>query len=84
MVKNDRAAGNHRRHPGDSAKEKVERNFPRPDRRFNHGLAVVTGFSRNRAAGNIDAFARDDAVLPRLLAQFFEPLFRSARIARPS
>ena len=75
MVKDNGAACDHRRHPGNSAEEKVKRNFPGPDRRFDHGLTVVTGFARNRATGNVDAFARNDALLPRLLAQFFESLF---------
>ena len=55
--------------------------MPRPDRWFDHGLTIVTGFVRNRTAGNIDAFARNDALLPRLLAQLFESLlgWRTAR-----
>src|ERR1700736_3085463 len=76
MVIDNGAASDHRGHPGDSAHEKVERNLPRPNRRFDHGLAVVTWLARNRAAGNIDTFARNNAILPRLLAQLFEPLFR--------
>ena len=75
MIKDDRAACDHRGHPGDSTEEKVERNFPRPNRRFDYGLAVVTGFARNWAAGHIDTFARNDPILPCLLAQFFESLF---------
>ena len=69
-----------------AARAKAERNFPCPNWRLNHRLAVVTGspsrtdsscgeLARDRAARNIDTFARHDAVLPRLVAQFFEPLF---------
>src|SRR5437660_11733458 len=76
MMKDDRSARDYCRHPGDSAHEKVNRNFPRPDRRFDHGLAVVTRFARDRATGNIDTAASNYTVLPRLLAQFFESLFR--------
>src|SRR6266550_4104533 len=75
MVKDNGAACDHRGHPGHSTEKKVERNFPCPDRRFDHGLTVVTGLARNRATGNIDTFARNDAVLPRLLAQLVESLF---------
>src|SRR5947199_10593716 len=75
MVKNDCPACDNRRHPGDSAHEEVERNFPRPNRRSDHGLTVVTGLARNWATGNIDTFAGNDALLPRLLAQLFESLF---------
>src|SRR5205085_11266439 len=75
MMKDDRSACDYRRHSGHTAEEKVERNFPCPDWRFDHRLAVVTGFARNRAAGDVDTFAGNDAILPCLLAQFFEPLF---------
>jgi hypothetical protein len=75
MMKQDRCERDHRRHPGNSAKEKVERNFPCPDRRFDHGLTVVTWFTRNRAARNIDAASSYDAFSPSFLAQLFEPLF---------
>ena len=81
MVKDNRSACDHRGHPGDSAHEKIERDLPGPDRRFDHGLTVVTGFARNRPAGNIDAFARNNALFPSLLAQFFESLL-GWRIAR--
>jgi hypothetical protein len=74
-VKNDSGACDHRGHPADSAKEKVERNFPCPNRRFDYGLAIVTGFAWNRAASNIDTLAWNDALPPRLLAQLFETLF---------
>src|SRR6266446_1424281 len=75
MVINNGSARDYRRHSGDSAHEKVNRNLPRPDRRFDHGLTVVAGFARNRATGNVHTFVRDDALLPRLLAQLFESLF---------
>src|SRR6476660_8164175 len=75
MMNDDRSAGDDRGHPSDSAHEKINRNLPCPDRRFHHGLTVVTGFARNRATGNVHAFARNDALLPRLLAQLFESLF---------
>src|SRR6266566_6342076 len=81
MMKDNGAACDHRGHPGHSTEKKVERNFPGPDRRFDHGLAVVAGLARNRPAGNIDAFARNNALFPSLLAQFFESLF-GWRIAR--
>src|SRR6267378_3298568 len=75
MMTDNRSACDYGRHSGHSAEEKVERNLPRPNRRFDDGLAIVTRLSRNRAAGNIDAFAWNNALLPRLLAQFFESLF---------
>src|SRR5260370_8106 len=75
MMPDNRSASYYGRHSGHSDEKKVERNLPRPDRRFDHGLAIVTRLSRNRAAGNIDAFAWNNALLPRLLAQFFESLF---------
>src|SRR5437588_4514765 len=75
MVIDNRSACDYGRHSGHAAEEKVERNLPRPNRRFDYCLTVVTGLSRNRAAGNIDTFAWNNALLPRLLAQFFESLF---------
>src|SRR5437016_3874743 len=75
MLKDDRSARDYRGHPGDSPHEKINRNLPRPDRGFDDRLTVVTGFARNRATGNVHAFARNDALLPRLLAQFFQSLF---------
>src|SRR5438094_2940980 len=75
MMKDDRAAGNYRGHSSDSTEEKIKRNFPRPDRRLDHGLTVVTGFARNRTTGNVHALARNDSTFPRLLAQFFQSLF---------
>src|SRR6266480_5489229 len=75
MMKDDRSARDYGGHPCDSSHEKVNRNLPRPDRRFDHGLAVVTRFARNRATGNVHAFARSDAFFPGLLAQFFQSLF---------
>src|SRR5205814_1404267 len=75
MMKKGRATCDHRGHPGNSAEEKIERHLPCPNRRLDHGLTVVTWFTWNRPAGNIDAFSRNSAILPRLLAQFFEPLF---------
>ena len=62
-------------HPRHSTEEKINRDFPRPDRRFHHGLTVVAGFARNRATGDVHAFASNDTLLPRLLAQFVESLF---------
>src|SRR5882724_11704042 len=59
-------------HSGHSTEEKIKRNFPGPDRRFHHGLTVVTGFARNRATGNVHAFARNDALLPSFLAETLE------------
>src|SRR5205807_7162700 len=75
LMKQDRAESDHCRHTADSAKEKVERNFPRPDRRFNHRLAVIAGFSRYRPTDNVDAATGDDSLLPGFLAQLFKPLF---------
>ena len=76
MVKKNRTTRNDGRHPGHPAEEKVERHLPCPHRRFHHRLTIISWFARNRTAGNINAFARDDAILPCLLAQLFEPLFR--------
>src|SRR5439155_22392493 len=64
-----------RAHPREHAQEKIGRTCPRPIRRLDYGLTVVTGFARNWAARNIDTFAGNDALLPRLLAQLFESLF---------
>ena len=75
MMKDDRAARDHGGHSGHSAEEKIKRNFPRPDRWFDHGLTVVSWFTRDRATGNVHAFAGNDAFLPRLFAQFFKTLF---------
>jgi hypothetical protein len=58
--------GGHSRH---STEEKIKRDFPRPDRRFQHGLTVVTGFPRNRATGDVHAFAHNDALLPGFFPQ---------------
>src|SRR5439155_12150134 len=79
-MKDDRAACDYARHSSHPAEEKVERNFPGPHRRFNHGLTVVTGFARNRAAGNIDAFARNNAFLPSFFAKLFYSLFGSRSV----
>jgi hypothetical protein len=75
MVKYRRSQRDHRRHSAQTADEKVNRDFPRPHRRFDHRLTVVTRFSRNWTAGNVNTASGDDTVLPRLLAQFFEALF---------
>ena len=75
MMKDSGATCDYGRHSGHSTEEKIKRDFPRPDRRFHHGLTVVAGFARNRATGNVHAFAGNDALLPRLLAQFVEALF---------
>ena len=75
MMKDDRAARDHGGHSGHSAEEKIKRNFPRPDRGFDHGLTIVTWFTRDRATGNVHAFAGSDAFLPRLFAQLFKSLF---------
>src|ERR1700674_6132349 len=82
LMKEDRGACDHRRHSTQAADEKIEWNLPRPYRRLDHRLTVVTRLARNWAAGNVDTFAGNDALLPRLLAQLFEPLF-GCRIARP-
>src|SRR5204863_5282954 len=76
MMKDSGATCDYGRHSGHSTEEKIKRNFPGPDRRFHHGLTVVTGFARNRATGNVHAFIRNDAILPRLLAQFLQAFFR--------
>jgi hypothetical protein len=75
MMKDDGATCNYGRHPRHSTEEKIKRDFPRPDRRFHHGLTVVAGFARNRAPGDVHACARNDTLLPRLFAQFVESLF---------
>src|SRR5438270_10304743 len=75
MMTDNRSACHYGRHSGHAAEEKVERNLPRPNRRFDHGLAIVTGLAGNWSPGNIDPFARNNSVLPSLLAQFFESLF---------
>ena len=77
LMKQDRTERDHCRHPADSAKEKVERYFPGPDRRFYHRLSVVAGLPRNWATDDIDTATRDNTFLPRLLAQLLEALFRS-------
>src|ERR1700739_2026799 len=72
MVKYDRGKRNHRRHSGNSAYEKIERNLPGPDRRFDDWLTIVTDLARKRSARDIDTSPGDDTVLPCLVAQFFE------------
>src|SRR5436853_5480238 len=76
MVKKNRTTRDHRRHPGHPAKEKVQRNFPGPHRRFNDWLAVVTGLAWNWPPDNVDTATGNNAFLPRLLAQLFKSLFR--------
>ena len=75
MMKQDRGERDHRRHPADSAKEKVERNFPCPHRRFDHRLPIVTGFSWNWTADHIYSATGHNTFLPRFLPQLFKPLF---------
>src|ERR1700704_3412634 len=75
MGKDDRPARDPCGHSRHSTKEKVERNFPSPHWRLNDSLAVVTGLARNWPTGNVHAFARNNALLPRLLAQLFESFF---------
>src|SRR6266567_4832339 len=83
MMKQDRTERDHCRHSADSAKEKVERNLPSPDRRFHHRLSIIAGFFRNRTAGYVDSFAWNYAFLPSLLAETFETFlgFRFVRHA---
>jgi hypothetical protein len=76
MVKNDRAARGRRGHSCDSSEKEIERNLPRPHRRFHHGLTVVTTLPRNGTTDNIDTTTGNDSLLPRFLAQLFESLFR--------
>src|SRR5205823_12263131 len=76
MVKQNGGACDHGRHSAESAYEKVNGNFPRPDRRFDDGLPIITGLARNRTARNIDTAPSNNAIFPSLLAQFFKPLFR--------
>ncbi len=75
MMKQNCAERDHCRHAADSAKEKVEWNFPGPDRRFHHRLTVVTRFSRHRTTDNVDAATGYDSLLPGFLAQLFKSLF---------
>src|SRR5438105_7639942 len=75
MMKQNSGACDHGRHSRQTAGEKINGNFPCPNRRFDHRLPVVTGLAWNRAACNIDTLARYDSVLPRLLPQLFESLF---------
>ena len=85
MMKNRGGERDDRRHSRETANEKVNRNFPCPDRRFNNWLTVVTGsatgrtrrgeLARNRPTCNIDTAPGNDAVFPGLLAQLFEPFF---------
>jgi hypothetical protein len=81
MVKDNGTACDHRGHPRNPTEKKVERNLPSPNRRFDHRLTVVTWFSRNWTACNIDTAAGHDAFSPSFLAQLFESLFRR-RISR--
>src|SRR6266478_2104312 len=71
LMKDDRAACDYGRHPGKSAEKEIKRNLPGPDGRFDHGLSVVAGFVRNRAAGDIDAFAWNNAFFPSFFAKLF-------------
>src|SRR5437763_8900966 len=86
MVEENRTTRDHRRHPGHPAEEKVERNFPRPHRRLNDRLTIVSRsaagrtrrgeLARNRSTDNIDTATGNNTFLPRLLAQLFKSLFR--------
>src|ERR1700730_14981005 len=75
MMKENGTGCDHGGHSGDSTEEKVKWNFPGPNRRLHYRLTVVTRFSRNRTTGNVDPFAGNNAILPRLLAQLFESFF---------
>src|SRR5439155_19538089 len=75
MVKNKGTACNHRGHPGNSTEEKVDRNFPGPNRRIDHGLAVVAGLARNRATRNIETAPGDHTFFPRLPSQILQSPF---------
>ena len=75
MMKQNSGACDHGRHSRQTADEKINGNFPRPDRRFDDGLTVVTGLPWNRTAGNVDTTIGDHAIFPRLLAQFFQSFF---------
>src|SRR5947207_6279223 len=75
MIKDRCAQCDYRRHSSDSTEEKIKWNFPRPDRGLYHRLSVVTRLFRNRTARNIDTTARNNALLPRLLAPFLQSLF---------
>ena len=75
MMKQKPGERDHRRHPCQSAEEKIERNLPRPHRRFDYRLSIITGFSWDWTADHIYSATGRNALLPRLLAQFFEPLF---------
>src|SRR5438132_10366549 len=68
MMKQDRAKRDYRRHPGNSAEEKIERNLPCPDRRFHHRVTVVARFSRHWPTHNVDAATGNDSLLPGFLA----------------
>src|SRR5438874_8051711 len=74
MMKNRGRKCDNRRHSAETTDKKIERHFPCPERRFNHRLSVIPGFPRNGSAGNIDAAAGHDALLPRFLAQLFQSL----------
>src|SRR2546430_12382460 len=75
MMKQNCAERDHCRHAADSAKEKVEWNFPGPDRRFHYPPTVVTPFLRDRATGNVGAPTRGDSPPPRLLPPLFQSPF---------
>src|SRR5438477_7860876 len=76
MMKQNCSARDHRRHTANAADEKVQSNFPCPDRRSDDGLTVITGFPRNWTTRNIDAAPSNNAFFPSLFAQLVEPLFR--------
>src|SRR5262249_60407861 len=80
MMKQGRAEPDHCRHAADSAKEKVERNFPSPDRRFHHRLTVIARFSRGGSSNNVHTATGNHSLLPRFLAPLFKPLFLCRRV----
>src|SRR5438105_11298123 len=76
MMKQNRGTCDYCRHTANAADEKVQSNFPCPDWRSDDSFTVITGFPRNWTTSNIDTAIGNDAILPRLLAQLLESLFR--------
>src|ERR1043166_3617440 len=77
-MKQRRSRRDNRGHASGSANEKIDRDFPGPDRRLDHRLAIIAGLSWNRTANNVYPVARDDPFGCCLMPQLTQSL-----LARP-
>src|SRR5262245_32608177 len=75
MIKDRSSQCDYRRHSGDSAEEKIKWNFPRPDRRPNDRLTIVTRLARDRAAGDVHTTSGHYAFCPGFFTQLVNSQF---------